>query len=307
MDQRNRVKLGVRALDWDWVRYILAFVLIAAGTLKAWQFAYAPLETGGKFAVLFSIAVVEFELAFALMLFFGLRPRVMKWAAGCLFALFGVISLYKAITGEASCGCFGELRVSPWWTSVLDAAIVLAVLFSRVPTPSTPVNQEGSEKTKTAAHDRWLVKVFISSVVTALVLGSQILLFYSPMVGIESLINSGALAFSIDDSVKDSDGKSVSIVITNRGDQPITIQGAGGNCASGGVIDGLPVCIQAGTAANIVYRATDMKHSQSRSRQSQRFSLYIDCRGTKRFVVRMPLYKHITKSVRADGSNPDGA
>jgi hypothetical protein len=44
------------------------------------------------------------------------------------FGGFALISLYKGISGESTCGCFGRVPVNPWYTFTLDAAAVLALL-----------------------------------------------------------------------------------------------------------------------------------------------------------------------------------
>jgi hypothetical protein len=86
----------------------------------------------------FLIAVVEFELFFGLWLLSGLFPSSfgreaggegLTWLAalGC-FSLFACVSLYKALSGAASCGCFGPVRVNPWYTTTLDVALVAALL-----------------------------------------------------------------------------------------------------------------------------------------------------------------------------------
>ena len=161
----NCVKRCCPALDWTWVKNITAFVLTVAAMLKAWQFAFAPLGVGGRFSVLFPIAVVEFELAFALLLFFGVFPKVMRRATICLFALFGVVSAYKAVTGEASCGCFGDIRVHPLLTTVLDVSIIVASGFSGLKT--TEVKHSGAWVAETG-------KVFVALLA---VVCSQTLLF----------------------------------------------------------------------------------------------------------------------------------
>jgi hypothetical protein len=48
---------------------------------------------------------------------------------GC-FSIFTLVSFYKAISGEGSCGCFGAVTVNPWITTVFDIGmIVLLVIF----------------------------------------------------------------------------------------------------------------------------------------------------------------------------------
>jgi hypothetical protein len=102
----------------------------------------------------FLIGIVECELLFGLVLLSGIfgkgdrsnlperpngcfaqigsvpfsEPRL-TWALSLLcFSGFALISLYKGISGYSTCGCFGRVPVSPWYTFALDAAAVLALL-----------------------------------------------------------------------------------------------------------------------------------------------------------------------------------
>jgi hypothetical protein len=49
---------------------------------------------------------------------------------GC-FSIFTLVSFYKAVSGEGSCGCFGAVEVNPWFTSVFDLSIVCVLFFVR--------------------------------------------------------------------------------------------------------------------------------------------------------------------------------
>jgi hypothetical protein len=115
------------------VRVVLGLVLLVAAGMKAHQFATQPAiasEMLGSRGL--SIGLVEAELLLGLLLLFGLF-QCAAWVA-CL-AFFGaacVASLYKALAGEASCGCFGSVVVNPWVTLLIDLSIV-AALVSRAP------------------------------------------------------------------------------------------------------------------------------------------------------------------------------
>src|SRR5262249_25557508 len=47
------------------------------------------------------------------------------------FTLLGGISLYLALAGQPSCGCFGKLALNPWYTFGLDVAAVAALWYWR--------------------------------------------------------------------------------------------------------------------------------------------------------------------------------
>ena len=74
------------------------------------------------------MATVEFELFFGLWLLAGILPKP-TWAAALVcFGLFACVSLYKALSGYASCGCFGRVPVSPWYTVTFDLAIIASLV-----------------------------------------------------------------------------------------------------------------------------------------------------------------------------------
>jgi methylamine utilization protein MauE len=111
------------------VRMILGGVLLVAAALKGYQLATEPTaEISLMTSRWFLIGSVEFEVLLGLCLISGLFVRA-SWliSLGC-FALFSCVSLYKALSGEASCGCFGSVQVNPWYTLSLDVAAVVALL-----------------------------------------------------------------------------------------------------------------------------------------------------------------------------------
>lgn len=118
-----------RITAYDVVRVAAAAVLLTAAGLKAHQLATSPvLGDGFLDSRWVLIATVEFEIFFGLWLLANILPVWTRRAAIGLFALFAAVSLYKALTGHASCGCFGRVEVNPWWTFLLDAAIALSLL-----------------------------------------------------------------------------------------------------------------------------------------------------------------------------------
>jgi hypothetical protein len=54
---------------------------------------------------------------------------VFTWhVAAVCFVVFAGVSLFKGLSGDPSCGCFGRLPVSPWLTLVLDLGVVAILL-----------------------------------------------------------------------------------------------------------------------------------------------------------------------------------
>src|SRR5262249_220367 len=51
-----------------------------------------------------------------------------SWTAALgFFGILASTSLYMALTGQRSCGCFAPISVSPWWTLALDVAALTSL------------------------------------------------------------------------------------------------------------------------------------------------------------------------------------
>jgi|GEM_PF-495257 len=125
-------KARMRVSRYDVVRVLLAVLLLTAAALKGHQLATEPVANTSLLTSRWFLAtVVEFELALGLWLLAGLYPQCTWRIALACFSAFASAALYKAISGEASCGCFGKVPVNPWYTFVLDAVAVFALLGSR--------------------------------------------------------------------------------------------------------------------------------------------------------------------------------
>ena len=139
--------MATRGTAYDRLRILLAIVLLTASALKCYQLATEPIAgTGFLDSRWLLMATVEFELFLGLWLLANILPRQTWTAAACCFALFTCISLYKALFGYASCGCFGSVKVNPWYTTTLDVAIVISLLHWRPrPLPSPFWRGDGGE------------------------------------------------------------------------------------------------------------------------------------------------------------------
>ncbi|MDR0609534.1 MAG: hypothetical protein LBG58_05445, partial [Planctomycetaceae bacterium] len=116
--------------NWLFVRIFIALVLLAAAGLKGYSLSVSPMLGDGIFYLRwFNIFVVEFELFFGLWLFFGFLPKLTRLAAVGCFSVFALVSLYKALSGATSCGCFSEfVPVNPWIMTVFDCGVVFVLL-----------------------------------------------------------------------------------------------------------------------------------------------------------------------------------
>jgi hypothetical protein len=105
----------------------LGVVLLTAAVLKTHQLATGPAEHSLFTYRWLLIGLVEFELALGLWLLAGVYLEQARIAALAAFYEFGSVSLYQALSGEESCGCFGEVAVNPWHTLLFDLAALAAL------------------------------------------------------------------------------------------------------------------------------------------------------------------------------------
>ncbi len=121
-----------RIAPYDVVRLLVAAILLAAAALKAHQLATEPTaETSLMTSRWFLTAVVEFELALGMSFLTNALPQSTRVVGAMCFGAFAVVALTKALQGEASCGCFGTVRVHPWYTFDLDLVVLISLLLTQ--------------------------------------------------------------------------------------------------------------------------------------------------------------------------------
>src|SRR5687767_4532346 len=121
-----------RVLSYRLVSKILGGLLLAAAVLKLQGLGTDPVTRLGVFSTPeFQLFVVEFEVFLGVWLLSGKRPLGSWLLALTTFGLFAAVSFYQGWIGQASCGCFGRLRVNPWYAFGLDMVIVATLLVGR--------------------------------------------------------------------------------------------------------------------------------------------------------------------------------
>lgn len=121
-----------RHLFYSIVSRCVGVLLLAAAGLKLNGLAVDPVGgTGVLGSTAIQVAVVEFEVLLAAWLLWG------GFAVGCwavsvsAFTVFAAVSGWQGWIGRASCGCFGQVTVNPWWAFSLDVAVLMALLLVR--------------------------------------------------------------------------------------------------------------------------------------------------------------------------------
>jgi hypothetical protein len=98
-------------------------ILLVAGVLKGYDLlANARPEFGLSSTTPLGlvVAAIGVELIAGLWLVSGMGQRAARIAGMICFAVFACVSLFWAVNGEVSCGCFGRMHLNPWWSFSLD-------------------------------------------------------------------------------------------------------------------------------------------------------------------------------------------
>jgi len=119
----------------EWISSVvlrsLGVLLLAAASLKGHELLTTPVANVDIWSYRpFLVFQVEFELVLAIWLLSGLWKRIAWFVTIACFAVFCCVTLYRGLSGAASCGCFGNVHVNPWITLfVLDLPAALALVF----------------------------------------------------------------------------------------------------------------------------------------------------------------------------------
>jgi hypothetical protein len=107
------------------VSFVVGLVLIATGALKGLNWTVDPYSSGDLPAVpAVRAAIVDLEVALAVWLLSGSYPRAARAAAVCCFTLFLAVATKSALGRQESCGCLGNLIVSPWLMAAFDILVL---------------------------------------------------------------------------------------------------------------------------------------------------------------------------------------
>jgi hypothetical protein len=226
-------------------------LLLTAAGFKAYALWTDPSPAlSWFFSPRWQVALIEGETLLGLWLLSGLAMRWAWLLAQVGFILLAGVSLYLALAGKPSCGCFGKLTISPWYTFGLDVAAVAALWYWR-PTASSLSTSLGDSPNRLLRPSLYLV-----SGVTFILVGCFTvfwLAFPSP---------SAALAFlrgeslTVEPSVVDvgsglrGEERDFSFEIQNYTNHPICLMGGtvGCRCITTG---GLPLTLPAGVARSV--------------------------------------------------------
>jgi hypothetical protein len=257
---------------------VLGVLLLAAAGLKAHGLA---LEPTGEHTLLSSprlqIATVEVEVLLGLWLLSG-QARRAAWAVALgFFGILAGVSLYLALIGQRSCGCFGEVQVSPWLTLSLDVAAIVALVIWRPRAEDRGVQASWfGPVLKTAAGALVILTLFV---------GAALALFDSPA---EALAKLRGEAITVEPAVSEvgegvrGEARVFRLSLTNQTAEPIRVVGGTTDCSCITTGD-LPITLAPGETGSIAVR---VRFSGSPGKFQHRFVLYTDAEQQRVVVAR---------------------
>ncbi len=111
------------------MRWIVGLLLVAAALLKGLDLYLHPASVLADSTSQHLLPLlIGCELGLGLWAITDLHWNRLRVVAILLFASFASYSLWLALHGAVSCGCFGPLKIHPWWTFFLDFTVIAGLL-----------------------------------------------------------------------------------------------------------------------------------------------------------------------------------
>jgi hypothetical protein len=187
-------------------------ILITAAALKAHNLYHDPFAVDPILPTrALMVAALVFEFGIGVWLLTGVFPRAVRVIAATLFGFFGTVSLDRALNGEASCGCFGGVTVTPWLVSALDLCIATALAMLR--RPEYPAS--------------YALRVPLAVLAVATMGVAAVWLLQNSSVDARLVVDPTTVQFG---RVRHGERKTVIIILTNPGDFPVTISSMRTSC-----------------------------------------------------------------------------
>jgi len=221
------------------------FLLVAAG-LKVHSLAFDPFSQDVYFgSPRLLIASVEVEILLGLWLLSGWLVRAAWVSALGFFGILAGVSSYLALVGQRSCGCLGQVTVSPWVMFGIDVGAVAALALWRPGRTAT---------SPPAVCARQLLKSgAVAAVLLALASSVFLLANANPA---NTLARLRGEAITADPAVCDvgegtlGEERTFRIRLTNRADRPVRLVGGTTTCSCIAIGD-LPITLGNGETADI--------------------------------------------------------
>jgi hypothetical protein len=119
-------------LKYSIIARLIGLLLFAAAALKFTALGIQPVRSSG---ILTSgpsqLALIVLEITLGVWLLSGRWPITSWLVAMIAFSGFAIVTFRQGWIGQASCGCFGKVSVSPWYTFALDLVMLVLLALGR--------------------------------------------------------------------------------------------------------------------------------------------------------------------------------
>ncbi len=230
---------------------LLGLLLLSTAILKLSGGAPASLNQN---AILFSPPVrmltIEAELLLGLWLVSGWQAGASRLAALAFFGLLAAVSLWLALEGQSSCGCFGRIPIHPWATLIFDLSAMSSLAVFRPRLVSSDRGRMGLKGLMCAGIG---ASVLLSTVTAGLMaywhadFSTVLARLRGEPLTIEPAV------FDIGAGVS-GQGREFEIRVTNHSAYPVRIVGGPTKCPCA-IADELPVTVPAGGTITLPMRA----------------------------------------------------
>jgi hypothetical protein len=118
---------------------ILGLVLLVAAGLKLHQQTHVPpqLHQGWMESSPLILPLAGCELVLGALLISGIWMAKARKIAIVAFSAFAVVAIAEGIGRQRSCGCFGAVQISPWYTAIFDICALTILLLCKPPSNMT--------------------------------------------------------------------------------------------------------------------------------------------------------------------------
>lgn len=114
------------------MRIVVGLLLLVASGFKVWDYLAGYInvsENLGQRNEIWESLTSAVEATLGMFVLTGPDWRVLRIPIASMFFGFAGYSLYLALQGADSCGCFGPIKVNPWWTFLLDLSVLIGLLI----------------------------------------------------------------------------------------------------------------------------------------------------------------------------------
>ncbi|TWT37159.1 hypothetical protein KOR34_21060 [Posidoniimonas corsicana] len=117
---------------WATARVAVGILLITSAFVKATSPGEsALLESAYSVPQWAILLAVQAETALGIALLWYAWPRQSRRATQTVLLVFSAFFAYRVLGGAESCGCFGLIKVTPWWSVGLNVVVLGALTLVR--------------------------------------------------------------------------------------------------------------------------------------------------------------------------------